>query len=746
MPSPAYPSGIRFDARINSARVASGDPGAREWGEILRADHVTRLIAEVAAALDIGSAIDPFAVSPAILGSVPTIPGARRLAVTPDPATAQIAEEIFPHEAQWALGDPFDPPNAASASFDWIVSSPPVGLRRRDLVLDGLPAPLARSDPGLAPLWTKLPEVQVGALVMMTEAILWRQPSWLDAFQDLGFHLRSAISVPGGLAPATAITGLLCEFRREPVEALFVARATPTTDLAALVRNLAQHEPAKFIELGALIPHGEFVGWSNLKAARLFEAATKHSPAPLVRLGDLMLDTPPRSVDGSAGPEGDAPAANAIYFNPGYRGRWVLLQPPDATKGQNRIIEIQLDPSKALAPFVAGWLNGETGRLTQTSLGHPFRPLLTPTTAQDIVVPAPPIKEQARTARVGARLATLRDEASRLEELLWGRPWNIDEMEDGLALAVSDDPLGRWVESLPFPLASIAHRYAAEADTAGKIDKLHFLFEAFAQYMAIVALSMCRRHPDLWERERAHLIADRSVPLDRPDFGLWLQIASRLGKTLRRARDDARQSDQPESDRKDALRSMFGIADSVLIDAVIEKKLNRILQEARTLRNTTKAHGGLSEGALDAHRLAQLEDILEQVREATAHAFRRTDLVQPGDGRRSNGVRTYAKARVLRGPVNVFRERELVTPSALDFDAEALCVVDIQEGLTEDALELLPLVRMRPSPGTEMNAAYFYNRRESDGFHFVSYHFPAEDDAPLDDPGLAALMSELDGG
>lgn len=87
-----------------------------------------------------------------------------------------------------------------------------------------------------------------------------------------------------------------------------------------------------------------------------------------------------------------------------------------------------------------------------------------------------------------------------------------------------------------------------------------------------------------------------------------------------------------------------------------------------------------------------------------------------------------------------------MTPSLLDSDADAPCVVDAQEGMMEDALELLPLVRTTPSPGTELNAAYFYNRRESDGFRFVSYHFPGEDDAPLDDPGLAALMHELEAG
>lgn len=34
----------------------------------------------------------------------------------------------------------------------------------------------------------------------------------------------------------------------------------------------------------------------------------------------------------------------------------------------------------------------------------------------------------------------------------------------------------------------------------------------------------------------------------------------------------------------------------------------------------------------------------------------------------------------------------------------------------------------------------------SGGFRFVSYHFPGEDDAPLDDPGLGALLHEIEAG
>jgi hypothetical protein len=40
-----------------------------------------------------------------------------------------------------------------------------------------------------------------------------------------------------------------------------------------------------------------------------------------------------------------------------------------------------------------------------------------------------------------------------------------------------------------------------------------------------------------------------------------------------------------------------------------------------------------------------------------------------------------------------------------------------------NALRLLPLVRVGPSPQSAKNACYFFNRLERDGVRFVSYHF-----------------------
>jgi hypothetical protein len=44
----------------------------------------------------------------------------------------------------------------------------------------------------------------------------------------------------------------------------------------------------------------------------------------------------------------------------------------------------------------------------------------------------------------------------------------------------------------------------------------------------------------------------------------------------------------------------------------------------------------------------------------------------------------------------------------------------------QQTLELLPFIKVLEPPAKEQNACYFYNRKESGGISFHSYHFRAE--------------------
>ena len=57
---------------------------------------------------------------------------------------------------------------------------------------------------------------------------------------------------------------------------------------------------------------------------------------------------------------------------------------------------------------------------------------------------------------------------------------------------------------------------------------------------------------------------------------------------------------------------------------------------------------------------------------------------------------------------------------AISMDVERIYLSS--RGATQ-ALKLLPLVQIGPSPQSAKNACYFFSRLERDGARFVSYHY-----------------------
>ena len=58
-------------------------------------------------------------------------------------------------------------------------------------------------------------------------------------------------------------------------------------------------------------------------------------------------------------------------------------------------------------------------------------------------------------------------------------------------------------------------------------------------------------------------------------------------------------------------------------------------------------------------------------------------------------------------------------------------------------LRLLPLIRMMASPKTEQNECYFYNRRQSKGIRFLSYHFETDAEVVQTFEDTATVLDSL---
>lgn len=119
-------------------------------------------------------------------------------------------------------------------------------------------------------------------------------------------------------------------------------------------------------------------------------------------------------------------------------------------------------------------------------------------------------------------------------------------------------------------------------------------------------------------------------------------------------------------------------------------------------------------------QLRELEELLAHTQTVITDKYRQVWLVRPERGTLKRGAWTFDVWR-LAGPSTTFQRSTVKTPVGLDVEKLYL----IEPG-AEQPLELLPFVRVMASPETEANACYFFNRVDSEGTRWISYHFDAE--------------------
>jgi hypothetical protein len=100
--------------------------------------------------------------------------------------------------------------------------------------------------------------------------------------------------------------------------------------------------------------------------------------------------------------------------------------------------------------------------------------------------------------------------------------------------------------------------------------------------------------------------------------------------------------------------------------------------------------------------------------------WERYELVQPSECRFFGGIFNYKVRRVM-GTRTPFATVERKTIEGMDDG-----VLHLLDPEGERSLKLLAFVRVMPSPKTEGNACYFYNRKQNENQRFISYHFEAE--------------------
>lgn len=406
-------------------------------------------------------------------------------------------------------------------------------------------------------------------------------------------------------------------------------------------------------------------------------------------------------------------------------------QPPDVVRWRIALgtrIRLIVRPEVVDPEYLATMLSSPLGRRVRDRLESGTAiPQISVATLRNGAAPLPPrVDHQRKVVRVTRRLSELQQEITVLRRRLWEQPLKTSRIETELKQLLEGDGMEPWIESLPFPLASILWRYQAEEDPERRCRYLVHFFEATTVFLVDLHVSALHRDPKLFA-ETAR-VGRTDANYTRGSIGIWADLLSRLAKKTREL-----MSEDP------ALASeLFGVGELDRLEAIARKSVVVALKdEGAEFRRNWIGHPAVVGAPEWERRHSQAEATLARIRVGLADAFAGWELVRTGRGGNHDGVITTSIERLV-GSRGLFRKGSV---GLREWPEEGrLYMLEAGASLP---LRLGPLFSMMRSPESVEDACYFYDRIEDGGVRWVSYGFEPLPEVVRPDGEVIQLIEEL---
>ncbi len=691
-----------------------GSSRSREAGEFLSTAEVASFMAKLGLVEMGTSVLDP-ACGVGLLLSLAAEEMAASVihGVELNSQVAQMAALLLQDQAKIFNGNALDGDLPLRNEYDLIISEPPFGHRLHAPYLPSKGGePLTETGDALLS-WaaSKLSHRGRAVFLLSASCLGARGGRMWKSLSAERVHVRALIHVPSGFLKATAIESYIAVVDRSPRDKVFTAQFGIDTDLQQqILANFEAHQIGKRPAQGRLVEFSAFQGFKSLEAMeRLQEMARRKglqavSMQNLVKAHEVLKGSEASVVD----------AANDLYLP--LTGRCdPVLHPGSLTAKSGRVVRLVINGELADARFVAASLKSEIGRLFIEAISPPSA--IAKQISMDLLLQGtfylPSIQVQNQALDAISQVHALRAALDEIESSVWAHPSQVEKQIQQLRRVNHEDTLESWLEGLPFPLASILWRYrASNGSTKDKNEILLHFFEAVAEFWATIYLSAAKSDREFWTDNVTSLteIMDRDGhSFDRATFGLWKCVVEFLSKKFRNLLNE-------DADRCTA---MFRTNSRYVLEMLFDRRLLTVFQTSNSIRNN-HAHGGVASARDIEMAHAELTDLIQTCRSVMGMTWERYELVQPGECRFVGGQWSYKVRRVM-GTRTPFATEERKTIEGMEDGALHLLDPD-----GERALKLLAFIRVMPSPKTEANACYFYNRRQPSNQKFVSYHFEAD--------------------
>jgi len=538
-----------------------------------------------------------------------------------------------------------------------------------------------------------------------------------DALEYAGWHIDAAIELPRSALHSTHRPTHVIVIRENhrdmiPGEMIFTGRLPDDEEgTQQLLANYQKRKTSSAHQLGYLAPKQDFRGFSPIEHALSAARLAKHAGLEAVPFECVFVGVSSIRRDTNLTPS-FLDESNDFIFLPRFGSRPVIRMQDELPERMNNYFQLEVNTDVADADYLVQWFNSPHGIVWRDSLksgggiaGISRRNL------QASALYLPPKNIQAQVVDCHNQIE---NEQARLNELsagLWKKPKNVEAIDQQISSAESEKSIEHWIDSLPFPLASIL--WICHAESGSPEDqfrrKLHF-FEAFSEFLAVLHMSAFSSDISLWKETSADIdlkLKEAHLSLERATFGTWNVINQRLMKRLRTMLND--------EESKELCLELYRTNDRRLLSALCGKPLLLVLQKANTLRNRMAHGGAISETEANDTNDA-LQQLILDVRREFGFLWEDYQLLLPGPNEYDAGV-FKTEVQVLQGTRQPFPWSSVDVLGPMQKGSLHFKSIDGQQ-----TLELLPLVKVMEPRAKEQNACYFYNRKASDGISFLSYH------------------------
>lgn len=535
------------------------------------------------------------------------------------------------------------------------------------------------------------------------------------AIQSMGFDIDASVELPAGTFLHTNIVAHVVSFRRNTGDKIFTGRLPDDGESQKqLLENLRKRKQSGNLSLGVLVERESFRGFAAIENELKLQKLARKMGLKAFKTSEVFVDC----MASRSGPNFERleEGSDSVFLPRMGRGKATTSQDELSERLRN-YFKLEVDPTKTDAEFVAKLLNSPLGELWRESVSSgSVMTAITRTQLMDSNFYLPHKDIQVAMVECDQKISNAMADLTALKDQLWSRPAEVQDVADGLRPFEQRANEEEWIESLPFPLASIlriCHTETGSFETRYK-RKLQF-FEALAQFVALIHMSAFSSDSKLWEEVSGELtekLDKHNLGIERATFGTWVAINQKLIKQAR----ELLKGDETE----DYSFELYQTSDRRMLAALTSKEFLTTIQQANSLRNKWDGHSGMV-GEAEAKAVDEkLNRYIDDVRNIFGFLWEKYQLLMPGSNEYDAGV-FLTNVQLLSGTKHPFKTAQVEVTSPMQKDT-----LHFKSPDREQTLKLLPFIKMLEPASKEQNACYFYSRRTGDGFRFNSYHFRSE--------------------